>query len=230
MTDFEYQYFSPVFPAKKMLVFLHGYNNTRAEMLPSYEYLQKKIPDLAIAAPEGKNSSQKEPERKSWYKVSDFDSENKRRLTETPVEEIARIYNQAAPALAETAKAVNAFITQMQQQHGFADDNTYIAGFSQGAMLAIWTALIRQRPLAGCFSFSGLAAANEHLDDCIVSRPKVYLLHGKQDKMVLFKCMEYTASWLRQEKVPVSTKAFNALDHHISAEELDFVVSTLGGK
>ena len=227
LSVFKNQYFPSIEPASSMLVFLHGYNNTRDEMRPTYEYLQQKLPGLAIVAPEGSNESLKEPGRKSWYKVSGFDHEKKRRLEETPVEEIARIYNQAAPALAETAESMNQYIDEIQRRYGFTDDKTYIAGFSQGAMLAIWTALIRQRRLAGCFSFSDLAAANDFLDDRIVSRPQIYLLHGKEDDKVLFKCMNFTADWLKREKIPVIAKAFDGLDHQISHEELDFTVDVI---
>lgn len=230
MSVFESQYFPSQKPASSLLVFLHGYNNTRDEMRPVYEYLQQKLPGLAIAAPEGGNVSQKDPARKSWYKVSGFDTENRRRLEETPVEEIAKIYNQAGQKLFETAMDINFFIDDMQKKYGFRDKNTYIAGFSQGAMLAIWTALIRMQELAGCFSFSGLAAADEHLDLQIVSRPTVYLLHGKKDQTVLFKCLDYTKKWLQQENIPVAVKIFNTLDHQILPEELDFVAGIIGKK
>ncbi len=230
MSVFEYQYFPSTESATRLLVFLHGYNNTRDEMRPIYEYLQQLLPDLAIVAPEGRHTSQKDPARKSWYKVSGFDSENRRRFEETPVEEIARIYNQAGQKLFETAMDINFFIDDMQKKYNFRDRNTYIAGFSQGAMLAIWSALIRMQELAGCFSFSGLAAADEHLDHQIVSRPMVYLLHGKKDQTVLFKCLDYTKKWLQQENIPVAVKAFDTLNHQISREELDFVSRIIGKK
>lgn len=227
LSVFKNQFLSSIEPPVYLLVFLHGYNNTREEMSPLYSYLQSKLPNLAIAAPEGQNESHKEPERKSWYKISGFDHENKRRLQETPVEEIAQIYNQAAPALAETAENMNLYIDDIQKRYGFCDQNTYIAGFSQGAMLAIWTALIRKQKLAGCFSFSGLAAGNDYLDDKIVSRPNIYLLHGKDDNQVLFKCMAYTADWLAKENVPVQTAAFEKLGHHILHVELDYIANII---
>ena len=116
------------------------------------------------------------------------------------------------------------------EKYQIDDGHTYLAGFSQGAMLAIWTALIRMQELAGCFSFSGLAAADEHLDLQIVSRPTVYLLHGKKDQTVLFKCLDYTKKWLQQENIPVAVKIFNTLDHQILPEELDFVAGIIGKK
>lgn len=229
MSEFESLYLPSSGQAKCLLIFLHGYNNTRAEMLPAYTYLQHKMPGLAIAAPEGNSRSSRNPEHKRWYKIQNFDINGMRKLESTPIEEIAKLYNQAGSLLAQTAQSLNNFIDETQKQYGFNDSNTYIAGFSQGAMVAIWTALIRKRALTGCFSFSGLAAADVELDKQIASRPKVYLLHGKQDKQVLFKCLNFTAEWLKSEQVPVTAKSFADLGHEISEPELDFTAEVMSG-
>lgn len=229
MSDFESLYLPSSGQAECLLIFLHGYNNTRAEMLPAYTYLQQKMPELAIAAPEGNSRSSRNPERKRWYKIQNFDVDGMRKLESTPIGEIAKLYNQAGSLLAQTAQSLNNFIDKTQKQYGFADGNTYIAGFSQGAMVAIWTALIRKRALAGCFSFSGLAAADVELDKQIASRPKVYLLHGKQDKQVLFKCLNFTAEWLKSKQVPVVAKSFDNLGHEVAKPELDFIADVMRG-
>lgn len=216
--------------ADSLLIFLHGYNNTRAEMLPAYEYLHRKMKHLSVLAPEGGLCSSRNPERKRWYKIQNFDIDGMRKQETTPVEQIAKLYNQAGAALKETAENLNLFIDEAQKQYGFNDNNTYIAGFSQGAMLAIWTALMRKNKLAGCFSFSGLAAADKELDKQIISRPDVYLLHGKQDKQVLFKCLDFTAGWLKSEQIPVTTESFDNLGHEVAEPELDFMSDIIATK
>lgn len=229
MSDFESLYLPSSGQAKYLLIFLHGYNNTRAEMLPAYTYLRQKMPELVIAAPEGNFCSSRNPERKRWYKIQNFDINGMRKLETTSIEEITKLYNQAGSMLAQTSHGLNNFIDEVQKKYGFNDGNTYIAGFSQGAMVAIWTALIRKRALASCFSFSGLAAADVYLDKQISSRPKVYLLHGKKDTQVLFKCLNFTAEWLKSEHVPVSTKSFDNLGHELSEPELDFITEVMNG-
>lgn len=206
---------------------MHGYNNTLAEMKFVYQILQTKVADVVVAAPQGQNRSEKEPQRKSWYKIAGFDSDRRRFQDETPVEEIARIYQQAAAVLAQTAESLNAYIDRVQKKYGIDDAHTYLAGFSQGAMLALWTSLTRQRPIAGCFVLSGLAAAHQALDGKIKARPPVFLLHGQNDHQVLFKCMAYTAQWLKQEQIKVKTKAFAKLAHTISDAEVDYMAQII---
>ena len=221
MSEFYSRYFTNAQKPKKLLIFLHGYNNTLSEMMPVYQSLCDVVKGLVIAAPQGKMHSDKEQNRKSWYKISGFDAEGKRFQEETSVEEIAQIYQQAAPVLSATAREVNAYIDKVQKKYCLDDAHTYIAGFSQGAMLAIWTALTRERQLKGCFVLSGLAAANQPLEAKIKSRPYVYLFHGQKDDKVLFKCMDYTKRWLQSQKVPVQAKAYARLKHEICAQELN---------
>ena len=206
---------------------MHGYNNTYEEMLHIYNALLLKTQNLAIVAPVGKKISTKDNKRHSWWKVSGFDIEGKRLMSETPVEEIADIYNQVGQELLLTATEINDFIDNIQKQYNFTDKQTYIAGFSQGAMLGIWTSLIRKNKIGGCFSCSGLVAANVHLNDKIKSKPKVYLMHGKQDKQVQYKCMDYSVDTLKTLGVDAIAVTYENLDHEVSNEEIDFIASEI---
>lgn len=227
MQDFISHHFMPSESPKILLIFLHGYNNTREDFADFYAGLQASVPGLLIVAPEGKFSSLKDERRKSWYKISGFDAEGKRFKEETTVEEIAQIYTCASELLEKTAGELNAFIDKVQRQYGLKDSQTYIGGFSQGAMLAIWTSLIRRKQIAGCFSLSGLAAANDKLDKQIKSHPPVFLLHGDKDRQVLFKCMDFTARWLEKENIYVETAAFPGLEHFVSMEEAAHIARIL---
>lgn len=227
MPDFYSRYFTNCKKPQKLLVFLHGINNSLSDLRPFYQTFCQEVKGLVVAAPQGEFRSEKNHERKSWYKISGFDVDGRRFKEDTDVEEIARIYNQAAPVLAENALNLNDYLDRVQQKYGLDDAHTFVAGFSQGAMLALWTALIRKHKIAGCFVLSGFAAAHTALEPCIVSRPHVYLLHGEKDQRVLFKCMPYTKKWLQSQNVPVKTKSYAGLSHQISTEELSYMTEVM---
>ena len=227
MAEFSYQYLSNSNAPEKWVFFLHGYNNTQCEMEHVYKGLLGKTENLAIIAPVGKQTSSMDSNRHSWWKVSGFDTDGKRLKTETPVEEIADIYNQVGSILYLTANEVNDFIDSIQQKYNFTDNQTYVAGFSQGAMLGIWTSLIRKNQVKGCFSCSGLVVANSYLNDKINSKPKVYLLHGKQDKQVLYKCHEYSIKTLEKLGLDTTAITYEHLTHEVSNEEIEFIASKL---
>ena len=223
MADFLYQCYTNSDSPENWILFLHGYNNTSEEMSQIYFKLLNKIKNLGIIAPQGKFISAKDTNRKSWYKISGFDVGGKRLQETTSVEEIVSIYNKAGDVLSTTSDDLNAFLTDMQKQYNFIDNQTYIAGFSQGAMLAIWTALSRENKVKGCFSFSGLVAANKYLDSKIKSYPEIYLLHGKKDKQVQFKCLDFSLKTLQEKQIKATSLVFDNLDHEISDEQIDCI-------
>lgn len=223
MAEFLYQHYTNSDTPKNWVLFLHGYNNTEEEMSQIYLKLLNKIKNLGIIAPQGKFISAKDTNRKSWYKISGFDVGGKRLQETTSVEEIVNIYNKAGHVLSATADDLNMFLSDMQKQYGFSDNNTYIAGFSQGAMLAIWTALSRENKVKGCFSFSGLVAANIYLDSKIKSYPDVYLFHGKKDKQVQFKCLDFSLKTLQEKSVKATAFEYENLAHEISDDQIDCV-------
>ena len=227
MAEFSYQYLSNSNAPEKWVFFLHGYNNTQCEMEHVYKGLLGKTENLAIIAPVGKQTSSMDSNRHSWWKVSGFDTDGKRLKTETPVEEIADIYNQVGSILYLTANEVNDFIDSIQQKYNFTDNQTYVAGFSQGAMLAIWTALSRKNKVKGCFSFSGLVAANKYLDGKIRSYPEVYLLHGKKDKQVQFKCLNFSLKTLQEKQIKATSLEFEDLAHEISDEQIECIAKII---
>lgn len=227
MNDFSYQYFSNSDNPDKWMFFLHGYNNTQEEMISVYKKLLDKTESLAIISPIGKQVSAIDNNRHSWWKISGFDVDGKRLKSQTPVEEIADIYNQVGRVLFVTANEVNNFIDTMQQKYNFTDKQTYIGGFSQGAMLGIWTSLIRKNQVKACFSCSGLVVADKYLNDKIISKPKIYLMHGKQDKQVLYKCLDYSSKTLEMLGVNAKAITFENLNHEINDEEIEFMASNL---
>ena len=227
VTDFLYQCYSNSETPKNWVFFLHGYNNTNEEMSQIYFKLLNKIKNLGIIAPEGKCVSAKDNSRKSWYKISGFDVDGKRLQESTSVEEIVSIYNKAGDVLADTSDNLNSFLDNIQKQYNFTDSNTYIAGFSQGAMLAIWTALSRKNKVKGCFSFSGLVAANKYLDGKIRSYPEVYFLHGKKDKQVQFKCLNFSLKTLQEKQIKATSLEFEDLAHEISDEQIECIAKII---
>ena len=51
---------------------------------------------------------------------------------------------------------MNSFIDEQQKLWNISDENTYIMGFSQGAMISIYTSLTRKTKLAGCIAVAGI--------------------------------------------------------------------------
>jgi len=149
------------------------------------------------------------------------------RNPDSSVEKIFDIFDALAPSFAETAVQMNDFIDQMQKQFDIDDHNTYIAGFSQGAMIALYTALTRKNTLGGCIMLSGIVAGRPLLENNVISKPGVLIMHGEDDATVQYKTLPTTLKWLDSQKIKYSCFTYKGLAHRMNDDEMqqlaDFV-------
>lgn len=214
----------------KLVFFLHGYNGTVADHQYAIDWLCAKITDAIIIVPHAPQVSDKNPQKKQWFGMLKYDAENKRAKPETSVEEIFAIYNNAATDLKHCADSINNFIDEMQKKFNIADNQTYLIGFSQGAMLAIYTSLIRQNSIAGTFSLSGLIAGSDSLDKNIKSCPPLWLFHGEDDLKVQYKTLPYNIKWLQNHRINPQVKTYSELAHKVCEAEIDEIAKVVNLK
>lgn len=205
----------------KLIIFIHGYNGDIEAVEPKIEILLSKIDSAVIVTPESPIVCEKNAMKKQWFSTSQFDECNKRRDSNTALEELVEIYNKSGELLEKSALEMNIFIDEMQKKYAISDEKTYIIGFSQGAQLAIFTALSRKTKVAGCISIAGIVAGKDRLGEVLSSTPKVLLLHGKDDVKVQYKSLDFSLEWLKSHNIEVQAIRYDNLDHRISEEELD---------
>jgi len=205
---------------RNLVIFLHGYNGTVADHQYAFDWFKKYLHNAIFIVPHAPEISDKNPQKLQWFGMMKYDPENIRALPETTSDEIFAVYNKAGTDIDLCAQLINFFINEMQEKYGVDDAHTFLCGFSQGAMLTVYTALSRYATLGGAFAFSGLVAGAEMLKSKINSRPQIYLFHGKDDLKVQFKTLSISANWLVQQKVPVGVKTYSGLAHKMNEEEI----------
>ncbi len=205
---------------KKMLIFLHGYNGTVADHQYALDWFKQYLHDTVLVVPHAPEISDKDPQRFQWYGMLKYDAANRRRQPETSTAEIFAIYNAAATEIDACAKMINNFIDTMQQQYHIDNAHTFLCGFSQGAMLTIYTALTRSSELGAAFALSGLVAGTDLLAYKIHSRPSLYMFHGRDDMKVQYKTLEESEKWLKMHNIPLKIETYADLTHHMSEEEI----------
>jgi len=217
---FKYVVYSSHNPPENLVIFLHGYNGNIADHKYATDFLRHKLRSSVLIIPEAPEICDKNPEKKQWFGMKKHDSENIRMLKKTSVPQIFAIYQKAAPKISERAKEINDFIDQLQRFYKIAEQQTYLIGFSQGAMLALYAGLSRRSSLAGVFSLSGLIAARNALDGKIKSQPPLYLFHGTDDLKVQYKTLASTRLWLKRRNITCKTFVYPGLAHKIIPEEI----------
>jgi phospholipase/carboxylesterase len=128
-----------------LVLFFHGYGSSGAGTARDLaEMLAPKLPEAKIICPDGPltpfHDDMGNP-RFSWFAVED--------MLDAPDGAVS-----AARARA-VAPEINSWIDDVLAREGVSEDRVIIAGFSQGATMAYYAALLRDRPVAGVFSLSG---------------------------------------------------------------------------
>ena len=226
MAEFEYKSYGNVENPQNLLIFIHGYKSSMEAVAEEAERLSNIVPQMVVVTPQS-DKFHKNSDIREWYDVSLYDTEHKRRNPQTPLNEIVDIYNRAGEDLSFQAPRLNAFIDQMQHLYGIDDAHTYIAGFSQGATFAIYAGLYRRTEVGAVFALSGIVAGKDSLEKTLHSRPSVYMLHGKSDRIVQYKTLDFSMQWLKQHKVPAQAVIFDDLEHYIRGDELAFIAEVI---
>ena len=227
---FEYIIFPAKSPTKSLIVFLHGYNDCVSYHQGAYELMRQNLPNSLLVAPEAPEICDKNSQKRQWFGMIKYDPENRRNFPSTSVPQIFKIYRQAEPEIDLRAHQINQFIDSLQKKYKISDSETFLIGFSQGAMLALYSALCRNHPLGGAFILSGLAAGRNLLHNKIKSNPPIFLFHGKNDLKVQYKTLKSTAHWLKKHQITPHIFTYKNLAHTVTAEEIKTITQIIGLK
>jgi phospholipase/carboxylesterase len=153
-------------PARKLVVFLHGYGADGNDLIDLGRMFAPVLPDAAFVSPHAPDPCDQAPMGRQWFPLALGDMHAYWRGVE-----------HAAPKL-------QAFLDAELARLGLADGDLALVGFSQGTMMALHVGLRRKAPVAGIVGYSGLLAGPEHLADGNVHKTPILLVHGEADPLI----------------------------------------------
>ncbi|MBU6476245.1 MAG: dienelactone hydrolase family protein, partial [Alphaproteobacteria bacterium] len=126
---------------------------------------------------------------------------------------------------------LNAFIDGQLRHWGVAENRLVVAGFSQGAMMAMYTMPRRKTACAGVIGYSGLLVDAEGLKGAGIVRMPVLAIHGDADEIVPPRYLSGVQSGFEAAGFNVETVMRPNLGHGIDAfgvkRGLDFTKEVL---
>ena len=153
-------------PAKRLVVFLHGYGADGNDLIDIGRLWAPRMPDTAFVSPHAPEPCSEAPTGRQWFPLAGIDPTKLREGVLT-----------AAPIL-------NEFLDQELARHQLTDDRLALVGFSQGTMMALHVAPRRAKALAGVVGYSGLLPGPEFLKSEARQHPPVLLVHGDADPLI----------------------------------------------
>lgn len=187
-------------PAQWLVVFLHGYGSSGADLMAFADYWQASMPEVAFVAPDGPTPA----------KDGGFQWIGKRPGNDP------KLYNDAVAAKPD----VDAFIDAELARLNLDASRLALVGFSQGTVMALHAGLRRAVPPAAVLGYAGGLVGREHLAADITSRPPVMLINGELDEMAPVYGMHVAVKALSEAGVVAAGQALPNLAHAVDADAL----------
>ena len=204
---------------KKLIVFLHGYIDSDTALERVIRSFTSKLKNEALHIPQAPLVCELHEHKRQWYSMHRFDP-NDDRKTVPSMAECSEFYNKMQRGFAEANAYLRPYIENQLNEYQLEEKDLYLCGFSQGAMLALYTSLMMEKKIGGCVSFSGILAPSCYVEKHIKSRPKTLLIHGDADNLVRFEAMSFTKEKLEALGVPVTTYVVKKGQHRITEDGL----------
>lgn len=186
---------------RKLVILLHGYGADGKDLMNlGYEW-QASLPDTEFIAPNAPFLCEQSSFGYQWFSLSSWHLDD----LETQI--------------AITAPILNQFLDETLIERGLTDDDLALVGFSQGAMLALYTALKRTSSCACVIGYSGALIDRKQVS--LNKVPAILLVHGDHDEVVPYIAMQQAQDHLKE--VGITSQAYTCafLGHGINQEGIE---------
>lgn len=186
--------------ANALVVLLHGYGADGNDLIGLASHWQNRLPGVAFVAPNAPERVPGAPSGFQWFPISRLDPHEMR------------------DGVAMAGPGIEQFLEAELARLGLPPERLVLAGFSQGAMLALHLGFRRATLPAAIIGFSGMLASPPPDDR---PRPPVLLTHGDADTVIPVNAMFAAAAVLGRAAVPVQWHMARGMGHGIDPEGLD---------
>jgi phospholipase/carboxylesterase len=202
-------------PAKKsspqqLFILLHGENSSGDNFIEYGEALSNALPEAVFTAPNAPFPFGNEPGKRLWFEIE------------------GKSADAILDGIEKITPSLNDYIDDQIEKYGVQDHNVALIGFSQGAMLALHAGLRRKRRLGAIVSYSGMLIGPEILLRELASQPKVFFIHGKDDRSVPAERVMDSVTKLMELNVPAELRFCYGIGHAINKEGMIHGASFLG--
>lgn len=188
--------------AKKIVILSHGYGADCSDLLSIGEYWQRFLPDFCFVSVNAPTVCQINPSGFEWFD-----------LMQTSKEKIIEEFQSSL-------KLLDQFINTELEEQGLKKKDLFLMGFSQGTMMSLQLALSYKDSIAGVLGYSGKVYDFNFLENNILSKCPILLLHGTADTVIPLEEMYTSYEFLKKKSIDIQYKVFENCGHSITPEGL----------
>lgn len=198
--------------AKQLMVLLHGYGADGGDLISLGIDWRERWPEMLFVAPNAPEPCDANPGGYQWFPLN-----------------TDRIAGRIEGAAKARPVLVN-FLMDVWAQTGIAPQQTVLAGFSQGAMMALHVGTSLATPLAGIVAFSGAFVPADGFAEGRFARPPVALVHGEMDGVVDPQLSVEAERVLAAAGFDVALHLSPGIGHGIAPDGLGFATEFLAAR
>jgi phospholipase/carboxylesterase len=191
---------------KSAVLMMHGVGSNGQDLINLAPYLAQSLPDTLFLSPDAPQPYDIVPgmmmeNAYQWFSLQNRDPDI--------------LMEQATQSFDD----VNELIDKIAGQYNLDPSRIALLGFSQGTMMAFFTALRRATPLAGVLGYSGMILDDDGFES--MQKTPVCLIHGEDDDVVPFAMHQIAVDRLRNAGLDVDALSIPGLPHSIDQAGID---------
>ena len=185
---------------EKIIVLCHGYGGDGKDISALALNWQRFLPETIFLCPNAPEICSVNPQGYQWF---DLSSEKEEVILEKSL---------------EAEKKLSIFIDQVLDNYQLQAKDLALVGFSQGCMMSLQVGLKKKEKINCLIGYSGKIINQKHLSKNIISKPKIFLMHGENDTIVSPTCLLEAKEYLNNQGIKIKTKLFKNCEHRIPVE------------
>jgi phospholipase/carboxylesterase len=194
---------------KKLVVFLHGVGANGDDLIGLARVFAPVFPDTLFVSPNAPHAYDMAPFGYQWFSLRERSPEI------------------MLNGVKDAATHLNPYLDGLLKQHKLHDNDMALIGFSQGTMVALYTALRRNAACAAVVGYSGALIGADVPTDPFTAKPPICLIHGEDDMVVPFTAMEHAVRILKRADIAHESHPRPHLGHGIDEEGLEIAAHFL---
>lgn len=185
--------------AKQLVVFLHGYGANGDDLLTIGEDWGSALPDAAFVSPNAPQVCDAFAAGYQWFAIRAVDRD---------------LIEREKPMMG-VMPTLNAYLDEQLAKWGVDESQMVVVGFSQGAMMAMYTMPRRKKACAGVIGYSGMLVDAAGLKADGIQKMPILAIHGDADGVVDPACLQGVDDGFRAAGFDVETIMRPRLGHGI---------------